>query len=198
MDAPQSITRHVVLISGFRQRHGRATTGLDDLWHRLRSELVGPDCAVWLKCWDDDFRALAAQIKRYSHGKAVRVSVAAYSWGVGHGAVTFAKELKHYGIDIDVLYSIDGVYRHWLPLRSLFSRRNPLAPRIVVPSNVRSVRYWRQTTNYPQGHELVAELNDHQVIIAGNDNDGVIEGYTHQQIDNARHPHEVIFQREAA
>lgn len=190
----QPITQNIVLITGFRQRHGRATTGLDALWHRIHSEIAGPASVVWLRSWDDDFRALAAQVNRNCMGFAVEVKVAAYSWGVGHGAVTLARELDHYGIAIETLFSIDGVYRHWLPVRSLFSRWNPLAPRIVIPHNVRETIYWRQTKSRPMGHELIAEVPGKQIIRPAT-GDGICPGYRHQTIDNNPVIHDEIVGR---
>ncbi|MBR9800273.1 hypothetical protein GYB59_00605 [bacterium] len=187
------ITRHIVLISGFRQRYGRATTGLDNLWREIWAEAAGPDCCVWSKCWDDDFRALAAQVDQCRDHCSVSVDVAAYSWGVGHGAMSFARELQQYGLEVQRLFAIDGVYRHWIPLRSMFSRGNPLAPKIVLPHNVRETTYWRQTRNRPQGHELIAETTG-QVIKPGDGSreDGLMPTQTHQTIDNSRAIHEAI------
>ena len=185
------ITRHVVVISGFRQEAGRATTGVDSVWWELHSRLSGPGTALWLRAWDDDHRVLAAQIDRYANNHHADIVVIAYSWGVGYGAIRLAHELRHYGRSIRTLYSIDGVYRHWTRIRSLFARWNPLAPRIVLPTNIESCIYWRQVSNHPQGHEIVPSLPI-QAVIPGLLPDGVIEGHTHQTIDNSRVIHEAI------
>jgi hypothetical protein len=181
---PEPIIRHIVLITGFRQKSGRATTGLDNVFHELHSRLAEPGVAIWQREWSDDMRALAAQINRYRLTARADIVVIGYSWGVGYGAIQFASELRHYDLNIRTLYSIDGVYRHWTRIRSLFSRWNPLAPKIKLPVNVDCCIYWRQVSNHPQGHQIVPSLPI-QAVAAGNDADGVMERHTHQTIDNS-------------
>lgn len=195
--SPQPITRHIVLITGFRQKHGRPTTGLDELWRGVHAAVAGPASAVWLCSWNDDFRTLAARINNYRDAGGVRIAIVAYSWGVGVGALRLARALQQYGLRVEMLFAIDGVYRPWfpLPLRSLFSRWNPWAPRIVVPWNVQGTWYWRQDRNRPQGHELVAEVPDCQSILPGNSRDGLQPGRTHQTIDNCDEIHRAILER---
>ena len=186
-----AIDKHIVVISGFRQEHGRATTGVDEIWSQLHREHVGPDCAVHLKSWDDDFRALAALIDKERdkvNDRNPHVEIIAYSWGVGVGAINLARELSQYGIDNIRIFSIDGVYRsrfmsfHW---RSMLPRRTHFAPAIKVPQNVRAVTYWRQERNLPQGHKFVA-LSKHTIIVPGEQPDGLMPTHTHQTIDNSR------------
>lgn len=178
-----------MVISGFRQRHGRATTGVDEIWSRLHAEHVGPDCAVHLKCWDDDFKSLATLINKERDRVNDRnpvVEIVAYSWGVGVGAIKLAKELQQYGIDGIRLFSIDGVYssRFWsFQWRSLLPRWTRFAPAIRVPGNIRAVMFWRQNRNLPQGHEFVAEGKTE--IYPGTYPDGLLPTHTHQTIDNS-------------
>ena len=191
---PTPITRHVVLITGFRQKSGRATTGLDNVFHELHSRLAEPGTAIWQREWSDDMRALAAQINRYRVNNRADVLIVAYSWGVGYGAIKLANELRHYDLAVRALYSIDGVYRHWTRIRSLFSRWNPLAPKIKLPVNVETCVYWRQVSNHPQGHEIVPVLPI-QYVVPGNDADGILERHTHQTIDNANVIREAIVEQ---
>ena len=176
-----------MVISGFRQRHGRATTGVDEIWSRLHAEHVGPDCAVHLKCWDDDFKSLAALIdKEKDLDRAVDVEIIAYSWGVGVGAIKLAKELQQYDITVNRIFSIDGVYssRFWsFQWRSMVPRWTRFAPKIKVPQNVRSVMYWRQERNLPQGHEFIASGKTE--IYPGVYPSGIMPTHTHQTIDNS-------------
>ncbi len=186
-----AIDRHIVVISGFRQRHGRATTGVDEIWSQLHHEQVGPDCAVHLKCWDDDFKSLAALIDKERDRVNDRnpvVEIIAYSWGVGVGAIRLARELQQYGIDGIRLFSIDGVYssRFWsFQWRSLLPRWTRFAPAIRVPGNIRAVMFWRQSRNVPQGHQFVA-LSEKTLIVPGEQPDGLMPQHTHQTIDNSR------------
>jgi hypothetical protein len=193
---PKPIETHIVVITGFRQRSGRATTGLDGLEHRLVEAHNSGDTVVTGKRWDDDFHSLAAKIERCRHGRDVRVIVVAYSWGVGHGAVTLANELLRYGLTVDALFAIDAVYRSWFPVRvrSLFSRGNMFAPKIQLPPNVLACRYWRQISSRPQGHRIIKSL-EHQSVQAGSSPewDGVWPGVTHQTIDNVTEIQDDIF-----
>lgn len=177
-----AITENIVLITGFNQSHGSDGTGLDDLHHYLHSEYSSRNCMVTLKNWNDNFRSLAATINRNRFRQQTRVFVISYSWGTGNGAVSLALELQRHGIRVSHLFSIDGVYKPWfpLPVRSLFSRWNPLAPVIKVP-NTDMITYWRQTTSRPMGHEIRGDENC--VMCPGNDEDGVIPKTCHQNMD---------------
>lgn len=183
-----SIYRHIVVISGFRQKHGRATTGVDEIWSQVHRDHVGPDCAVHLKCWDDDFRSLAALInKERDIDLEVEVEIIAYSWGVGVGAIKLARELQQYDIIVNRIFSIDGVYssKFWsFQWRSMLPRWSRIAPVIRVPANVRSVMFWRQNRNVPQGHRFIADSKETS-IYPGFFPDGLMRTHTHQTIDNS-------------
>ena len=186
-----AITENIVLITGRNQKHGGDGTGLDDLNHFLHSEYASKRCMLHLRNWNDDFISLAASINRNRFRQYARVFVVSYSWGTGHGAVQFASALQRHGITLSHLYSIDGVYKPWfpLPVRSLFSRWNPLAPVIRVP-NTDMITYWRQETNRPMGHEIQGE--EGCVVIPGNHDDGLVAKTRHENMDVSREIHDSI------
>lgn len=148
------IGRWIYCISGFRQDEGEPN-GMFRLWLKLH-EIASPATHVTLREWDTDWNEQAALIAETSvNGLGPRVLVCAYSWGAGHGLLRFAEALRPTGIKIEEAVLADPVYRS----RLLSTRWLAFCrwPKIVIPSNVRRVRWTRQRVDYPRGHRLVAE-----------------------------------------
>lgn len=165
----------IVVIGGFLQTSWSG--GLIQIWQWLHSRYASPSCAVTAHCWDDDWSGLA-DVMRESGAR--QIVIVGYSWGVGHGAITLARELKARGLSVKRIISCDGVAHprllRWRVLVQWF-----LPPlRIFVPANVDRVDYIRQQTNMPRGHHFVpengTELCDHGFIS---------RGFTHQDADNS-------------
>lgn len=144
-----------VTISGFLQSTGEST-GISRAYsslrqkHNSRASLVVP-CA-WNDNWDD----LAELLWRESgaNGDTLRVGIYAYSWG-GASAMILARALAARGIGVRAMVLSDPVYRSaywwgWWKSRFRF-------PRIVVPAMTREVVWFRQSMNWPAGHDLIAE-----------------------------------------
>lgn len=145
----------VLFISGFTQSAKRHN-GVFDLFEwalaeRRRQNVQG--ARIEYRAWKSDWTAVAEYCQDLGIG---RVVIIGYSWGVGWGARKLATRLDRRGIVVPHLLSCDGVYRgRFSRLRSLINS-GPLAPKIVVPSNVRRVTWLRQGINKPQGHEIAA------------------------------------------
>ena len=148
-----------VCISGFSQSLTEPT-GLEALWGKLRHRMPPNDNRVIVtpREWDDDMEAMARFIVRNGDGL---LNVYAYSWGAGHGFLKFANACQSYGLQIRRVVLADPVYASklwsfsWRALTNKF-----LPPKIKVPTNVHLVRYYRQRTTKPAGHEVVAVAKD--------------------------------------
>lgn len=151
-----------VCISGFLQDESRQHGVF-----RLSEELIrqGHNCQqsrVSLLPWNHNWSNFAERIwlVGQEYGCVPVVNVYAYSWGVGNGAVTLARELAKRSIGVHCLVSSDGVYRvPWLPdwfqPRAMFSRDwTELSPWIVLPDSIGRVVAFHQMQNRPQGHRL--------------------------------------------
>jgi len=185
-DRMDSIENHLIFISGFLQKTGSRTNGIHSLQRMLHRKFVNANTAMLFCTWNADFEAIASQIRNcVGDSRRARIVVTAYSWGVGVGALRLARALSQYGLRIEVLFSIDGVYRPFIPvpIRSMFSRWNPFSPKIRIPSHINKVVFWRQNKNRPQGHRLVPSVPS-QEIIPGIGEDGLVVGEDHQTIDN--------------
>jgi len=152
------------------------------IWRALHAARDCEHTAVTLHQWDDDWPAFVRHVIDTGPfpRSLLNVRIVAYSWGVGHGAVTLARLLQAQGVDVNHLVSCDGVHRpRWLRWRALWS---PLLgePRIVLPANVKIVDFLRQKTNLPHGHLFTTSngtvVNDH----------GILKGRTHADMDNSR------------
>ena len=193
-------SNHFVFISGFRQVKGRPQTGVDRITEAMHARLAGPGNWFYEKQWDDDFQATAEQIAMRSINvvAAPKVVIVAYSWGVGNGAVRLSKALQSLGIDVNCLFSIDGVYRSPWPLmkwRSMLRRSRLLAPQICIPGNVDHLIYWRQERSIPQGHSFLIEDPGQTLIIPGIGNNGLCRNDDHLSIDNNPEIREEILRR---
>lgn len=187
MDEPlagvSAIHHWIVCICGFRQ-HSAGPTGMEQAWLKLRTSYERPrnGCRVSLHNWNDPWADVAAQIVRLGPAdrRLLEICVVAYSWGVGHGALTLCRELGRLGINVRVLLSIDGVYHSRRALwRSLWS---PLLgePVLRVPANVRRVDFFRQQVNRPRGQAVVAEDPEATEV----HNRGILE-LPHERIDDS-------------
>lgn len=153
-DSASIHTWHIV-ISGFRQHEGQPT-GMVKLWRRLHRLHAQGGVCVELRAWNDNWRDLAELIWRVQPADAPPiVKVYAYSWGAGYGAIELSRHLLRRGIGVSWMVLSDPVYRsRWLATRWL-----ALVPwqSIIVPRNVRAVRWFRQQLCLPRGHALCAE-----------------------------------------
>ena len=161
-----------VVIAGFLQTRG-SDHGMSRLWGDLHREHVIqpriirgrpgapveylPSEAVAVPCrWNDDFAGLAEQIWRLGRdeSRAPAVYVYAYSWG-GTSAMRFADELGQRDLRVRRMVLSDAVYHHW---HRLGNWRTILPwSKIRVPCAVDEVDWFRQVTDWPRGHDVVAE-----------------------------------------
>ena len=153
-----------VCIGGFSQSEG-SPTGLFKLWLRLGALFRDATTCVVLREWNANWSKVAEQIHLAANGTPPRIFIHAYSWGAGWGFVRLATELRKRGLDVTGACLSDPVYRHgWRCLSWLaFS---PLR-RILVPDNVRDVRWFFQRSNYPRGHQVIARDPKQTVVHKG-------------------------------
>lgn len=150
-------TWHVV-ISGWLQNEGQPT-GMVRLWRDLHARFTARRVRVELRVWNDRWDALAEFIWRLRSQAPVwpfakpRIVIYGYSWG-GYSAVVLARLLQRRGLPVEHLVLSDAVYRHWY----LLGQWRALLPgsRIVVPSNVKEVTWFRQGSGAFKGHDVVA------------------------------------------
>lgn len=151
----------VQLISGYTQTEER-WNGTQELREKVIAELddySSLSVRVRLGKWNDDWRENARQLymlrERYADEKFT-VIVFAYSWGVGHGLVNFAKQLDRFGIDVAHAVVSDPIYRHWFTpgnWRLLWGDR-----RIQMPPNVKVIEGFHQKTSQPMGRQPVSDV----------------------------------------
>lgn len=151
------ISQWLICISGFLQDEGRPT-GMVGLFSVLHHRFFGPHSRVELRSWNDDWNVVAEFIWRQrpfgNHiDNHVDVCIFAYSWG-GPSAMELARQLGRRGIPVRKMVLADPVYRHRWKFWRVFFRW----PKISVPGNVLHVRWYRQRQDWPQGHDLVAEV----------------------------------------
>jgi hypothetical protein len=147
------ITHWHYVIPGFLQNRGTYDGSLD-LWRKLCAIHYGPNVQVELCPWNTRWDAEAEFVYRFRNG-CPTVTIAAYSWGAGWGAMRFARELGKRGIGVRSMVLCDPVYRH--PLYSMRWLTLFRFPVIRIPENVQAVRWFRQCDDWPAGHELLAE-----------------------------------------
>lgn len=184
--AEYEIHRHHVCITGFLQSHASSNAGLVDVWRRLDIEHGrDPQTLVSLRSWKDNWDDFAELFFRFRNGTDPDIRVYAYSWGAGFGAIQFAKALQSRGLKIRSMVLSDPVYfsrlisTRWLAM----IQEVPFlkwSPRIVVPSNVERVTYFRQSKNRPAGHELIAEDSEKTKIEPAQ-----FLSYDHQHMDDS-------------
>ena len=151
-----------IVISGFLQNEG-LPVGMVQLWRDLHQAHAGPDTCVTLREWNSDWNALAELIWRMRGERPPRIAIYSYSWG-GMSAVLLARQLQRRGIDVQWMVLSDPVYRHWYPLGNW----RTLVPwsEIIVPTNVDWVDWFRQRTNWPRAHRVVAADSDETHVSA--------------------------------
>ena len=149
-------------ISGFLQTETRCH-GILKLSEKLSAAGFNRHVSrVWYRPWNSDWSAVAEHVWLLGqhYDAEILVNVYAYSWGVGWGAVQFARELQKRSLRVQHLVSSDGVYRHpnlLLRWTLLLKRTVRFAPVIRIPGNVNFVHPFHQTESRPQGHRLVVE-----------------------------------------
>lgn len=161
------VERWCNIITGYTQ-HGGTPTLLNSLAHELENRFCGPGVRVRQHAWNDNWTHYAEAVRR-SSTYAPKVVAVGYSWGGGWGLVKLAQALDGYGIKIAKAVLVDPVYRHpypWGQWRAFL----PFIP-IAIPANVGEVWQFRQTTNWPCGHRLMAEdpkattIHDARIVI---------------------------------
>ena len=150
----QRFKKFHIVISGFLQTEGKQN-GMIRLWGNLYCKYACEDTLVLMKTWNDNMDSLAEFIWRMAEDEAI-IKVCGYSWG-GAAAMKLAKALKKRGLKIQAMVLSDAVYRHsyWLGNWRAFLR----CFKIVVPSNVRAVWWFRQKSRFGKlsGHDIVAD-----------------------------------------
>lgn len=181
MTDPPKVKTWIVCISGYLQDEGDAQ-GIPELHNKVHS--LYEDSTTWtVFCkWNEDWRAKAEWIRRLSADN-VRVIVFAYSWGVGHGLVQLAKELRRHRIYIQTAVCSDGVrYSRFPVLRNLLAYLPFISwSKIVIPNNVREVWWFIQRNTWLRGHDIVAEGRQTIHPLELDDNSG-----THQNMDESK------------
>jgi len=179
-----TITTWHLCISGFTQTEG-TFHGIVPLWRELHACLSSAEDVVSLRTWSSNWRDLAEHIflVQQEQGERIRVAVYAYSWGGGYGLVRFAKELNKRGIPIEIAVLSDPVYcSPWYTFRWLAMTG---FRKIVIPNNVRMVRWFYQRQNHPQSQGIVAQDPKRTLIV-----DGVEVDRTHQYMDDSGQFHQ--------
>jgi hypothetical protein len=168
-------------ISGFTQNEGYFH-GVMKLSERLHETGIddGFNHRVILNRWNSDWKKIAEYywlLAEY-YIEPISLCIYAYSWGAGWGAMQLAKHLSNSRIQIRVMVLSDPVYRHKNYLMRLLNI--PIFdPIIKVPHNVKEVFSFKQRTNWPRGHRLIADNGTviHPTV--------VIENCTHQKMDDS-------------
>lgn len=109
----------------------------------------------WNANWTEIARQLHLQRLRYQR-EPFGIVVCAYSWGVGHGLVRFAKQLQRFGLRIDTAVICDGIYRHWWSQYIAQWRAMVGGYEIRVPDNVQNVHGFFQRVSRPMGMKPVS------------------------------------------
>lgn len=176
------LTWHVVA-SGFLQDESK-WHGMVKLWRDFHEWYASPECVVSLRTWNSDWAALAEHIflTQQEQGPRIKVACYGYSWGCS-GLMKLARELNKRGIPVQGMVLSDPIYRSplmcfaWLAMVSW--------RRIVVPNNVRMVRWFYQKQNLPQSQGLVAQDEKRTMIFEPTELDR-----THQYCDDSGQFHE--------
>ena len=145
----------VMLFCGFLQKDGDVN-GMVTLWDRLRRKYSSHDVIVERHSWYTNASDLAEMINRI-HVEDIEkpeIVVIGYSWG-GTTSLNFARELGKRGLRVSRMVLSDAVYRPWLPLG--YSLAFCPCVTLKVPPSVKRVTAYRQRTNWPRGHRLVAK-----------------------------------------
>jgi len=150
-----AILRWHVVASGFTQTE-RTWHGMVRLWRDMHARSTAAEDGVSLRTWDSDWAALAEHIflVQENQGQRIKVACYAYSWGCS-GVMKLVRELNKRGIPVESMVLSDPIYRSpwmtcaWLAMTSW--------KKIVVPNNVRMVRWFYQKQNLPQSQGLVAQ-----------------------------------------
>ena len=181
--------RHIhVVIGGFTQRRDRMH-GMMRLSEKLHDQIkTGPDVRIWYCRWCEPWKRYAEYVWILgSIVDEVEVSIYAYSWGAGWGAMQLAEHLGRAGISVKIMVLSDPVYRHpWPILR--FAALLP-GKRIKIPPKVRQVFSYYQRVNKPQGHELVT--TSQRTLL----HPPVELKCTHEKMDDTKYFHEMCLKQ---
>ena len=157
-----SITRWHVVISGFTQTESR-WHGMVKLWREMHARSTAAEDVVSLRTWNSNWRALAEHIFLVQQEQGTRIKVACYgySWGCS-GLVKLARELNKRGIPVESMVLSDPIYLSpLLPFRWLaMTNWRP----VVIPANVRMVRWFFQRQNLPQSPGIIASDKNRTMI----------------------------------
>jgi hypothetical protein len=142
----------VDVIGGFTQHEGRVS-GSFILSEKIRERLSqynSLSARVAFLPWNLDWEKIAANrylIRQLYPNEEIVHVVAAYSYGVGHGLVQYAKNLDRYGMSIERAVLCDGIHRsRCFKWRSLFGGWE-----ILLPENIRSYHGFFQRKTRPMG-----------------------------------------------
>lgn len=177
------ITRWHVVASGFTQTE-RTWHGMVRLWRDLHARLATAEDVVSLRTWNSDWAALAEHIflVQQNQGERIKVACYAYSWGCS-GVMRLARELNKRGIPVESMVLSDPIYRSrwmtfaWLAMVSW--------KRVVVPDNVRMVRWFYQRQNLPKSQGIVAQDTKRTMIFEGTE-----LNRTHEYMDDSGQFHQ--------
>lgn len=173
----------VIFISGFSQGE-RERSGLEVLFQVVLDTFRTPSDGVCVYPfnpvpWNHDFDGYAARIDRLL-SPAGRVVLIPYSWGGGNGMPKLAQALADHRRRVRAVVGSDMVHNSgvWGHRYLAWLLRYKTVP---VPANVDEVWWFRQSTNVPAGHDVVAadpaRTHVHDAIN--------IRGLTHSEMDEA-------------
>lgn len=143
-------------ISGWTQNEGQnGTTILHEKLLAAFDAYSPLSVRVRSRRWNENWKAIATNYRslrlHYPQPEPFIIVVNSYSYGVGHGTVSLAKQLDQFGLGIELLNSCDGVYCHWHPLgwwRAMIG-----GFRINLPENIKQYHGFYQRKNRPRGYE---------------------------------------------
>ena len=131
-------------------------TGQERLWRKLRSTCP-KDLVLDPIPWDANMKFAARFIDRNTPPDSPLYGYF-YSWGGGWFFPRVCKELQKLKRRFNTVVLCDAVSRtkwlpSWLPINFLSMTD---IPKLVVPSNVDNVYWFRQQENRPAGHRIVS------------------------------------------
>lgn len=178
---PPWIGKWCFVIGGYTQDYGELT-GTHRLWMKIRNRLAPLGWQVQLHPWYERWSNVAEAVRISQNSVPPQVAVYGYSYGGGWGFTQLARQLQARGLYVDVACLCDAVYRspwfpHVLSWRAMIGR-----PVIEVPTNVRRVRYLRQRTSRPFGHQLRALDEEFTVL----EDAGIVQGVAHTGMDDSK------------
>ena len=152
----EETTDLVLLYMGFLQKQGRVN-GMVKLYLRILGELRAhrPNARVEIYTWDSDPDDRAEFIlQTLPKNRKIRIVIVGFSYG-GYTAKLLTDRLKDRGIEVELVFLLDAVYRHWYALGQWRS----LVPwsTIRICDTVKRVIQYRQRNSLPSGHRIVVD-----------------------------------------